>query len=273
MVTVPMECEDCTDKCPYFEPNICIVKDNKFIYGTCEKTDLDGKVVDLMIFCPFIDNDNVNKCTFYLTGTDYPRQKLLTETTECEVKSKPEEESLNDNCCEDCKHYHQFFDGMVYCDKGEFILTNYIPYCPFHEKPRDKKGLDIKMDISSSFDNDKRYCQSCGAKNSTNHKYCCECGELLRPLHKNGELLKSFIKEEKENVCEECGNWDSVWDLCKKAHNPQVKYTSTDKLKAEHICFDCKDYQRKQENNERKELEKLIMIFLSVIIFILLMAH
>lgn len=265
-----MECEDCTDKCPYFKPNIWSVKDNKVSYGTCEKMKCKGEVTDLMMLCPFIDNDNVNKCTFYLTGTDYPRQKLITETTECEVKSNPEEESSNDNCCDDCKHYHQFFDGMVYCDKGEFILTNSIPYCPFHEKQEDKKGLDIKMDISSSFDNDKRYCQSCGAKNPTQHKYCCECGELLRPLHKNGELLKSFIKEEKENVCEECGNWNPVWDLCKKAHNPQVKYTSTDKLKAEHILFDCKDYQEKQGNMER---EKLVMIFLSIIIFLLLMTR
>ena len=264
-----MECEDCTGKCPYFEPNIWSVKDNKATYGTCEKMKCKGEVTDLMMFCPFIGNDNVNKCTFYLTGTDYPRQKLITETTECEVKSNPKEESSNDKCCEDCKHYHQFFDGMVYCDKGDFILSNTIPYCPFHEKLKDKKGLDINIDISSPFDNDKRYCQSCGAKNSTKHKYCCECGGLLRPLQKNGELLKSFIKEEKENVCEECVNWDSVWDLCKKTHIPQVKY-SKDKPKAEHICFDCKDYQEKQENKER---EKLIMIFLSVIIFILLMTR
>ena len=271
MVTVTIECDDCTDKCPYFKPNIWNVKEGKVTYGACEKMKCKGEVVDLMIFCPFND-DTVKRWTSYFTGTDYLKARIIQEGDmgKSEVESN-QKECAKVKCNDDCKHYHQFFGGMIHCDKaGDYLLPHSIPYCPFHKNLNDDDGgLDIDIEISSPFKDKERYCQSCGAKNLTKHKYCSECGELLRPLQNNGALLKSFIKEEKENVCEECGNWDSVWDLCERGHNPQVKY-STDKPKTEHICFDCKNYQEKQGN---KGYEKLIMIFLSIIIFILLMSH
>lgn len=60
MVEIILECEDCTDKCPYFKPNIWSVKDNKTTYGTCEKMGHKGGVKDLMIFCPFIEKENID---------------------------------------------------------------------------------------------------------------------------------------------------------------------------------------------------------------------